>query len=144
MGLKGIASCNPKLNLRSDKENLINEILRERACELGMTNNRYFDMVRYKRTDWMTKKLHGLAIYRMERNSTGKWVRRYTPWLGPDKDAKVPEPSRFEYEIFELINGKRAMWDLDPNSDQVKKWLLSPLPQQEINKNYGLVQNPGW
>ena len=28
--------------------------------------------------------------------------------------------------------------------DEVKKWLLAPLPQAEINKKYGLVQNPGW
>ena len=24
------------------------------------------------------------------------------------------------------------------------KWYLSPFPQTEINKGYGLIQNPGW
>ena len=31
----------------------------ERVRELGLTNARWFDMVRLKRTDWMTKQLHG-------------------------------------------------------------------------------------
>jgi len=24
------------------------------------------------------------------------------------------------------------------------KWYLSPFPLSEVNKGYGLVQNPGW
>ena len=35
------------------------ELLDERVRELGLTNARWFDMVRLKRTDWMTKQLHG-------------------------------------------------------------------------------------
>ena len=27
---------------------------------------------------------------------------------------------------------------------EVLKWLLMPFPLSEINKGYGLVQNPGW
>ena len=27
---------------------------------------------------------------------------------------------------------------------EVKKWFLFPLPITELNKGYGLVQNPGW
>jgi hypothetical protein len=57
---KGDKSTLPDLNT---KEGLVEEILRERACELGMSNNRYYDMIRYKRTDWMTKKLHGLITF---------------------------------------------------------------------------------
>jgi len=26
----------------------------------------------------------------------------------------------------------------------VLKWMLMPMPLSEINKGYGLVQNPGW
>ena len=29
-------------------------------------------------------------------------------------------------------------WGFEP------KWYLSPFPQTEVNKGYGLVQNPGW
>ena len=46
----------------------------------------------------------------------------------------------FEYEKFELNNPTRYWWTngFDP------KWYLSPFPSTEVNKGYGLVQNPGW
>jgi hypothetical protein len=144
VGLDPLASCNPTLNLTSNKDNLINEILRERACELGLSNNHYYDMIRYKRGDWMTKPLHGLITYRMQKNAAGKWVRVYGPWMGADKDAGEVEPSRFEYEKFEIQNRKHALWGQNPTSQTVTKWFLWPFPQSEINKQYGLVQNPGW
>jgi len=144
VGLKGLNGCNPSLNLKTSKENLIEEILRERACELGMSNNRFFDMVRYKRTDWMTKQLHGLVTYRMQQNSSGKWVRTMKSWVGDDKDAGVVEPSRFEYVRFPLITNVRTFWSKSSDDPEVKKYLMSPFPQTEINKGYGLIQNPGW
>lgn len=144
VGLKGIVSCNSSLDLKNNKDNLINEILRERACELGMTNARYIDMIRRKRTDWMVKQLHGMATYRMIKNAQNQWVRRNSPYYGDDKDAGMSEPARFEYEFFELFQGKRVLWGQDPNSTEVKKWLMMPFPQDEINKGYGLIQNPGW
>ena len=144
VGLKGIVSCNSSLDLKNNKENLINEILRERACELGMTNARYIDMIRRKRTDWMVKQLHGMATYRMIKNAQNNWVRRNAPYFGDDKNSKMEEPARFEYEFFELFQGKRVLWGQDPNSTEVKKWLMMPFPQDEINKGYGLIQNPGW
>ncbi len=144
VGLGGLNVRNSSLNLTTNKENLINEILRERACELGMSNNRYYDMIRYKRTDWMTKQLHGLVTFRMMKNSKGEWVRSYDPWKGTHKDNGITEPSRFDYQRFELFNRRRVQWDMDPNSSDVRKWLLFPFPITEVNKGYGLVQNPGW
>lgn len=132
------------LSTAANKDLLIEEILRERACELGMTNNRYYDMCRYKRGDWMTKQLHGLAIFRMMKNSKNEWIRTYNPWKGNDKNAGIAEPSRFEYMRFPLQNRARVQWGMDPNSPEIKKWFLWPLPITEINKGYGLVQNPGW
>ena len=126
------------------KEDVIEEILRERACELGMSNNRYYDMIRYKRTDWMTKRLHGLVTFRMMQNSQRQWVRSIRPYIGDDKRSGQAEPYCFEYEKFELQNRARYLWDYSPNDLEVRKWLLMPLPLSEINKNYGLVQNPGW
>ncbi len=58
VGLQTIETFNEAL--KTDKAQLLEEILRERACELGISHNRYFDQCRYKRTDWMTKELHGL------------------------------------------------------------------------------------
>ncbi|MDE6648301.1 MAG: RagB/SusD family nutrient uptake outer membrane protein [Muribaculaceae bacterium] len=144
VGLKGIVSCNTALDLRNNKDNLIEEILRERACELGMTNARYIDMIRRMRGDWMTKQLHGMATYRMIKNAQNQWVRRNSPYFGDDKNGGMAEPSRFEYEFFELFQGKRALWGMDPNSQEVKKWFMMPFPQDEVNKGYGLIQNPGW
>lgn len=145
VGMKSInSSYNSSKNLATNKDNLIEEILRERACELGMTNARYIDMVRRKRTDWMTKQLHGMITFRMIKNAQNQWVRRNAPYFGDDKNSGQTEPSRFEYEFFELFQGKRVLWGQDPNSLNVKKWLMMPFPQDEINKNYGLIQNPGW
>lgn len=145
VGLKSInSSYNSSKNLKSDKNNLIEEILRERACELGMTNARYIDMIRRMRGDWMVKPLHGMATYRMIKNSQNQWIRRNAPWFGDDKNGGIAEPARFEYEFFELQQGKRVLWGQDPNSKEVKKWFMMPFPQDEVNKGYGLIQNPGW
>ncbi|WP_027449073.1 RagB/SusD family nutrient uptake outer membrane protein [Xylanibacter brevis] len=129
--------------LTTDKDKLIEEILRERACELGMSNNRYYDMIRYKRADWMCKELHGMKITRLQ-NVMGEWLPNYNPYIGTDKDNGLAEPDHFKYEKFTLQNRRRVMWDMDPNDLKVKKWFLFPLPITEINKGYGLVQNPGW
>ena len=43
----------------------------------------------------------------------------------------------FTYQLFELPS--RA-WQKDWSS----KWYLSALPPNEIQKGYGLIQNPGW
>lgn len=153
VGLGNIEKCQPKVykdpdletgKREMDKDQVLAEILRERACELGISNNRYYDMIRYKKGEWMTKPLHGIITYRMQKNSQGQWVRSYNSWLGSDKDNGVVEPSRFEYEKFEITNRKHALWGEDPNSQTVTKWYLWPFPQTEINKGYGLIQNPGW
>ena len=49
----------------------------------------------------------------------------------------LEEDGSFTYETFELP-GIYWQENWDP------KWYLSAFPPNEINKNYGLVQNPGW
>ena len=56
----------------------------------------------------------------------------------------MEEPYCFTYPKFAIQNRARYLWDHNPNDPEVKKWLLMPMPLSEINKNYGLVQNPGW
>ena len=52
VGLGRLEAMNPGLNLTSNKENLINEILRERNCEIGAEcGDRLYDMVRRKRVE---------------------------------------------------------------------------------------------
>jgi hypothetical protein len=137
---KSKAAVKPNMD---DKDDVIEEILRERACELGMSNNRYYDMIRYKRGDWITKKLHGLLTYRLIKIGQ-TWTHNIRPYIGDDKNSGQAEPSRFEYSTFELQNRSRVLWDYEPNDLEVRKWFLFPLPITEINKGYGLVQNPGW
>lgn len=132
------------IDLTTNKDLLLEEILRERACELGMSNNRFFDMVRYKRTDWMTRQLHGLVSIRMNKNANDEWEERNNPWFGDDRNNGLPEPTTFKFYRFPLQTCPRTLWGKDKDSDEVLKWLLSPLPQEEIDKGLGLIQNPGW
>lgn len=84
----------------------------------------------------------------MKNEETGEWERSETKWTDGDKktDSDDPtasgfyEPTHFDYERFELTQPVRLAWTngFDP------KWYLFPFPQTEINKGYGLVQNPGW
>lgn len=140
VGLSGLVDCNPDKNLLTDKDALLEEILRERACELGMEDSRFFDLVRYKRADRFEKRLHGLLIYRL--GEDGK--RILTAWRdgtgSNSKNGGALQPTKFEYEPFELKNPVRHWWTHGFDS----KWYLSPFPLAEINKGYGLVQNPGW
>lgn len=150
VGLKGLAECNPDKNLTTDKEALLEELLRERACELALQTTRYFDLIRYKRSADFEKPLHGLRIYFMVKNDEGKWERSEQQWYNKYYDVRsirnnpdhpmYYEPSHFEYERFEITNGARIWWSqgFDP------KWYLHPFPITEVNKGYGLVQNPGW
>lgn len=136
VGMGGIVECNPTLNLTSNKQALIDELLRERACELGMENSRYYDLVRYKRADIFETPLHGLRIYRLD--ADGNRIEK--KWYEGDYGQKAKQPIHFDYEKFQLSNRARAWWTYGFDS----KWYLSPLPLGEINKNYGLIQNPGW
>lgn len=136
VGLGGLAVCNPEKKLLTDKDALLEEILRERVCEMGMEDARYYDLVRYRRADLFEKRLHGLLIYRLDENGN----RITTKWREGDKLKGARQPIRFDYEKFELRNRVRYWWDYG----FAAKWYLSPLPQAEINKGYGLIQNPGW
>jgi len=139
VGMKGLVECNPDKNLTTDKDALLDELLRERACELGFENIRWMDLVRYKRADLLERKLHGLCIHKQSYNATEqRWVDDDSKFKGQEKT--VPQPTRFRYERFEITNRSRAWWTEGFDA----KWYLSPFPVTELNKGYGLVQNPGW
>lgn len=133
VGLGDLAVCNPGKNLTTDANALLEEILRERACELGLEDVRLFDMTRYKREDLFRKQLHGLKIYRNDGGGN-------TPWSGSTGNSSIyPKPTKFTHEAFPLVNPSRAWW-----SNFSPKWYLSAFPPSEVNKKYGLTQNPGW
>ena len=137
VGLGNIEVMNPDLHLTSNKDNLIKEILRERACELGMEcETRFHDMNRRLLVDDFKKHLRGMHIYRLNDNNE----RVEEAW---NAESGEPFPTKFEYEDYEIQGGNpRFVWS-DPNRWS-NKWILAPLPPDEINKNYGLTQNPGW
>jgi hypothetical protein len=135
VGLDRIEKMNPDLNLTSNKANLINEILRERNCEIGAEcGDRLYDMVRRMRQDLFTKKLHEIRIYCLDENGNRLMDGDYQ-W-----DPSTPWP-RFEYEKPEIVVGHRRWWD---PGYWTNKWYLDPVSRIEIQKGYGLTQNPGW
>ena len=146
VGLGRIEVMNPSLNLTSNKENLINEILRERNCEIGAEcGDRVYDMIRRMRQDLFTKPLHEIRIYRLDANGQrmpdsyidddGNRVNLDLRW-----DPSTPWP-KFEYEKPQIVNGARRWWD---PGYWTNKWYLDPVSRIEIQKGYGLTQTPGW
>ncbi|MCR4854285.1 MAG: RagB/SusD family nutrient uptake outer membrane protein, partial [Prevotella sp.] len=135
VGLGRLEKMNPELNLTSNKDNLINEILRERNCEIGAEcGDRIYDMIRRKRQDLFTKPLHEIRVYRLDANGN-RLTEGDQRW-----DPKTPWP-KFEYEKPQIVNGARRWWD---PGYWTNKWYLDPVSRAEIQKGYGLTQNPGW
>lgn len=101
------------------KEQFRAAILRERACEFGYEEVRIFDLIRWKMSEKFTTPLHGLNIYKNKND--GSYICEEYPLKGGEQS--------------------RVWWEEGGFSE---KWFLSAFPQKEINKGYGLVQNPGW
>lgn len=91
-------------------------LLRERACEFGYEEVRFFDLIRWKRYEVFEKALHGLHVYKNK--NTGEYL----------------------FDAFPLTNYPRVWW----TGGFSPKWCLSAFPSKEVNKRYGLIQNPGW
>ena len=89
-------------------------ILLERAVEFYQEEVRWNDLTRWKRENDFTKPLHGVNIYQSE-----------------------TDPTKFTY-VTSLVKPRYWQTNWSP------KWYLSCFPQDEMNKKYGLVQNPGW
>ena len=104
----------PNLAAGLSKEEFREACILERALELAFEEVRWFDLIRWKREDDFKKPLHGMNI---TRSGSAPYTYTYNVW---------PCTPRY--------------WSLNWSP----KWYLSHLPETEINKGYGLVQNPGW
>ena len=124
-------SVNTDLNL-SDKNVLVNEILRERACELALENSRLLDLIRYKKQDVFCSPLHRMTIYAKDAQTGEKTEIPFSQMNGVWP--------KFIYETTVISTFARVWW----SGNWDNKWYLSPINRQEINKDYGLSQNPGW
>ena len=98
------------------KEQFRDALILERELEFGFEEVRWFDMVRWGLTKAFTTKLRGLT-------SIGDKAREATSFTFKEK---VAYPPRLWY----------TDWDT--------KWYMAPIPAAEINKKYGMTQNPGW
>ena len=98
-----------------DKEGFREAVLREKALELGFEEVRWFDLVRHNRQDDFMKTLYGLR----------------------SKGNDLNNPTEFTFEKVVLPERYwQKKWDT--------RWYMAPVPQDEINKKYGMTQNPGW
>lgn len=97
-------------------EELLEAILHERAVEFGFEEVRYYDINRRMRKDLLDVQHFRLKIYR---NNDGSF--RYERENGTQVPRIWIQPERWS-----------------------NKYFLTPFPTDEVNKDYGLIQNPGW
>lgn len=99
-----------------NKEQFRKALIHERDCEFGFEEFRWFDIVRWGLDDALTTPLHGLR-------SIG------------NKDS---EATQFTFSVIDAYPNRQwwTKWD--------RKWFLAPIPASEVNKGYGMTQNPGW
>ena len=90
------------------------EILTERCKEFYMEESRWYDMTRWKKKECFEKVL-------------------YKPYIQRQEDGS------FVYKSQEIVEFPRFWKD---NFDA--KWYLNCFPFTEVQKKYGLTQNPGW
>jgi hypothetical protein len=172
------------------KDDFHQAVLKERCCELGFEEIRWYDLIRWKMEDRFKVTLRGLKSW--------LWIDRAQISGGYSLDG-VPEGTRdnaYGAAIPGLVNDDAPVWltgdgvignagtvyvrlpataipndprptantNYDPGKHTITyhyynfpeteirawavnfspKWYLSAFPIGEVNKNYGLVQNPGW
>ena len=106
----------PGLNRTMTQEEFRAAVLHERAVEFAYEEVRFFDLIRWKMYNVLETPLHGLHVYQ-------------------NKKTKA-----IECEPFELTKYTRVWW----KSGWDPRMCLSAFPSKEVNKGYGLIQNPGW
>lgn len=110
----------PNIAENLSEDEFVAEVIKERALELGYEEVRWYDIVRNDMHEALQT-----PIFRLKTT-----LETY--------GATAAEPLTYS---FEKISTSSRSWSLGTFNT---KWYLSPIPQNELNKDYGLVQNPGW
>lgn len=106
----------PNVQTGTNQEQMREIIAHERNIELFYEDQRWFDL---RRTLQSEKKIP-VEIYKV---AIKKWYKEPTNnW-----------PYKITYE--KQLYSKRVWYN---------KWYMNPFPSQEVDKGYGLIQNPGW
>jgi len=109
-------SAMPNVKTGATQDQMRDIIVHERNIELYYEDQRWFDL---RRTLQSEKKIP-VNIYKIE---IKKWYHAPTDnW-----------PYKITYE--KKLYSNRVWFN---------KWYLNPFPTQEVDKGYGLIQNPGW
>ena len=143
VGLGKVEVMNPSLNLTTNKDNFIDQLFKERACEFGYEDVRWYDLIRYKRSDIFKQQVHQLRVWRKDASGNRMDPADYNG--NTSLQPGEPWPNCM-YEKIPCTNNIRVWWDI-PGQQTSKwndKWYLAPISRDEINKGYGLNQNPGW
>jgi len=98
----------------TSKEQFREAVLTERALEFGYEEVRWYDITRHLLDNVFTKKLHGEV-------------------------TKATNVAKTTF-IYEEVDLPERLW----TKQFSRKWYLSAFPATEVNKAYGLTQNPGW
>lgn len=102
------------------KDQMRESIAHERNIELYYEDHRWFDLRRTRQSEFKIP----VSIYKI---SIKKWYKMPT----------VSTISSWPYKItYEKTLYNTRVWR--------NYWYMNPFPTQEINKGYGLIQNPGW
>lgn len=101
----------------TEKE-FLDAVLRERALEFGFEEVRWFDLIRHGLSQDFKKTLYGLES---EGNTD-------------------MNPTSYTFKKMELTGVHQRYW----KNNWDTKWYFVPIPLDEINKQYGMTQNPGW
>jgi hypothetical protein len=95
-------------------------IAHERSVELFYEDHRWFDLRRTLQSEFKIP----VDIYNV---SIKKWFKR----------TNATTISSWPYQItYEKVRYNNRVW--------YNHWYMNPFPAQEVNKGYGLIQNPGW
>ena len=157
----------PGLPAGMDKDKFHAAVMKERCCEFGMECSRWFDIVRWKMEEPFKAKLRAQRsflwakdpAFNMSGRTQGVRANSYEGdyligdgvigdngvlyrrlWGGEANVSFNAANHVITYQYFDGYETDVRAWATNFSP----RWYLSAFPMSEVNKNYGLIQNPGW